>query len=86
MTWNAFDEGYLSAYRWSGSLAGGVALPVESTATPLEPGEVAHAEIAQAGAVDLVAGLGGGPAVQLQPAALQPEGLLERAKAEGRLD
>ncbi len=199
MTWNAFDEGYLSAYRWSGSLAGGVALPVESTATPLEPGEVAHAEIgpvsvaafvgeewkypypaglfvfggpltfavsgsvaiardavwqgeaqraavrrwhpqglvhlvvtdrrllaigngkvgslayAQAGAVDLVAGLGGGPAVQLQPAGLPalqlespsapvlwvfvhylvdgrapavplPEGLLERARAEGRLD
>ena len=45
MTWNAFDEGYLSAYRWSDSLAGGVALPVESTATPLESGEVAHAEI-----------------------------------------
>ena len=78
-------------------------------------GKVGSLAYAQAGAIDLVAGLGGGPAVQLQPAGLPalqlespsapvlwvfvhylvdgrapavplPEGLLERARAEGRLD
>ena len=45
-SWNAFDEGYLSAHRWAEALAGGAALPVETAPVPLEPGEVAHAHLA----------------------------------------
>jgi hypothetical protein len=44
--WNAFDEGYLSAYHWAEALAGGAALPVETSPVQLEPGEVAHAHLA----------------------------------------
>jgi hypothetical protein len=44
--WNAFDEGYVSAYRWAKSLAGGAELPVETSPVPLDPGEVAHAHLA----------------------------------------
>jgi hypothetical protein len=44
-SWNAFDEGYLSAYRWAEALAGGAALPVETPPVLLEPGEVAHAHL-----------------------------------------
>jgi hypothetical protein len=44
--WNAFDEGYVSAYRWAEALAGGAALPVEASPVALEPGEVAHAHLA----------------------------------------
>jgi hypothetical protein len=44
--WNAFDEGYLSAYRWAEALSGGAALPVETPPVALEPGEVAHAHLA----------------------------------------
>jgi hypothetical protein len=40
--WTTNDEGYLRAYQWAGALAGGAALPTESTATQLGPGEVAH--------------------------------------------
>jgi hypothetical protein len=43
--WNAYDEGYLSAYKWARSLRGGAGLPVEAVAIPLQPGEVAHAHI-----------------------------------------
>jgi hypothetical protein len=44
--WNAFDEGYVSAYRWAEALTRGAALPVETAPVPLEPGEVAHAHLA----------------------------------------
>jgi len=44
--WNAFDEGYVSAYRWAEALTRGAALPVETVPVPLEPGEVAHAHLA----------------------------------------
>ncbi len=44
--WSAYDEGYLRAYQWSGSLAAGSALPQEATALPLGPGEVAHLHLA----------------------------------------
>jgi hypothetical protein len=44
--WNAFDEGYASAYRWAKALAGGAALPIEEAPVQLEPGEVAHAHLA----------------------------------------
>jgi hypothetical protein len=47
--WSAYDEGYLRAYQWSMSLAGGAALPVEGTNLPLGPGEVAHAHFAPVG-------------------------------------
>ena len=48
-TWSAYDEGYLRAYEWSNALAGGAALPQEAAATPLGPGEVAHARFAPVG-------------------------------------
>jgi hypothetical protein len=41
-----FDEGYLSAYQWAEALAGGAALPVETSPVELDPGEVAHAHLA----------------------------------------
>ena len=44
--WTAYDEGYLQAYQWSGALAGGAALPQETTAAQLGPGEVAHGHFA----------------------------------------
>jgi hypothetical protein len=44
--WNAFDEGYVTAYRWAASLAGGAELPVETSPVPLDPGEIAHAHLA----------------------------------------
>jgi hypothetical protein len=44
--WNAFDEGYVTAYGWAGSLAGGADLPVETSPVPLDPGEIAHAHLA----------------------------------------
>ena len=47
--WNAYDEGYLQAYQWSGSLAAGAALPQAATALPLGPGEVAHLHLAPVG-------------------------------------
>jgi len=47
--WTAYDDGYLSAYEWAGALAGGAALPQEQAATPLGPGEVAHARFAPVG-------------------------------------
>jgi hypothetical protein len=47
--WTAYDEGYLRAYQWSGALAGGAAMPVESPPTQLGPGEVAHAHFAPVG-------------------------------------
>jgi hypothetical protein len=45
--WTAHEEGYLRAYDWASALAGGAQLPVEAAATPLGPGEVAHAQFAQ---------------------------------------
>ena len=47
--WSAYDDGYLRAYQWSGSLAAGAALPQEATALPLGPGEIAHAHLAPVG-------------------------------------
>jgi len=47
--WSASDEGYLRAYEWAAALAGGAALPREPSATPLGPGEVAHAHFAPVG-------------------------------------
>jgi hypothetical protein len=47
--WTASDEGYVRAYEWAGALAGGAALPQESTVTPLGPGETAHARFAPVG-------------------------------------
>jgi hypothetical protein len=47
--WSAFDEGYLRAYQWAGSLAGGAALPQESVPMQLGPGEIAHARFAPVG-------------------------------------
>jgi hypothetical protein len=44
--WTAFDEGYVSAYRWAASLDGGAELPVETPPVPLDPGEIAHAHLA----------------------------------------
>jgi hypothetical protein len=49
VAWSAYDEGYLRAYQWAGALAGGAAMPREATATPLGPGEVAHAHFAPVG-------------------------------------
>ncbi len=43
--WSAYDEGYLRAWQWSGSLAGGAALPQETAPFTLGPGEVAHAHL-----------------------------------------
>jgi hypothetical protein len=43
--WNAYDEGYLSAYEWARSLERGARLPVEAVAIPLDSDEVAHAHI-----------------------------------------
>ena len=48
-SWSAYDEGYLRAYEWSGALSGGAAMPQETTATQLGPGEVAHAHISPVG-------------------------------------
>jgi hypothetical protein len=45
VAWNAIDDGYLDAHRWSVALAGGAKLPVVSTTAALAPGEVAHAEL-----------------------------------------
>lgn len=47
--WSAYDEGYLRAYQWSGSLAAGAALPQEQTAVALGPGEAAHAHLSPVG-------------------------------------
>ena len=47
--WSVYDEGYLQAYRWSGSLAAGATLPQEATAQPLGPSEIAHAHLAPVG-------------------------------------
>lgn len=47
--WSAYDEGYLRAHEWAGALAGGAPMPQEATATPLGPGEVAHAHFAPVG-------------------------------------
>jgi hypothetical protein len=44
--WSAYDEGYLRAHQWSLSLAAGAALPQETPAIALGPGEVAHASLA----------------------------------------
>ena len=43
--WSAYDEGYLQAYGWAGSLAAGASLPVEQPPIALGPGEVAHAHL-----------------------------------------
>ena len=43
--WSAYDEGYLRAYQWASSLAGGAALPQEASPVQLGPGEVAHSHI-----------------------------------------
>src|SRR5689334_13291297 len=45
--WTAYDEGYLRAYEWAGSLAGGARLPIEAAILPLGPGETAHARFQQ---------------------------------------
>jgi hypothetical protein len=42
--WSAYDEGYLLAYQWAGSLAGGAALPQEQATVQLGPGEVEHSQ------------------------------------------
>lgn len=47
--WSAYDEGYLRAHQWAGSLAGGAQLPQEATTAQLGPGEVAHAHFAPVG-------------------------------------
>ena len=47
--WSAYDDGYLRAYQWSGSLAAGAALPQEATALSLGPSEIAHAHLAPVG-------------------------------------
>jgi hypothetical protein len=47
--WTAYDDGYLRAYQWAGALAGGAALPRESSPVPLGPGEVAHGRFAPVG-------------------------------------
>jgi hypothetical protein len=47
--WTAYDEGYLRAYQWAGALAGGAALPQETSPTQLGPGEVAHGRFAPVG-------------------------------------
>ena len=47
--WTANDEGYIRAYQWAGALAGGAALPRETSATQLGPGESAHARFAPVG-------------------------------------
>jgi hypothetical protein len=60
--WNDYDEGYVSAYRWAGALAGGAELPVEPATIELEPGEVEHAHLA---AFTLAAFVAGG--FQYQP-------------------
>src|SRR5215475_14258624 len=44
-SWNDYDEGYVSAYRWAGALAAGAELPVEAATIQLEPGEVEHAHL-----------------------------------------
>ncbi|HVP02615.1 MAG TPA: hypothetical protein VMT10_08605 [Solirubrobacteraceae bacterium] len=44
--WSAYDEGYLRAYQWASSLAGGAALPQEQATIQLGPGEVVHAHLA----------------------------------------
>jgi len=43
--WSAYDEGYLRAYQWAGSLAAGAALPQEAPTIQLGPGEVVHAHL-----------------------------------------
>lgn len=43
--WSAYDEGYLRAYQWAGSLAAGAALPQEAPTIQLGPGEVVHAHV-----------------------------------------
>ena len=44
--WSLYDEAYLRAYQWSGSLAAGAALPQEAATIQLGPGEVVHAHFA----------------------------------------
>lgn len=44
--WSMYDEAYLRAYQWAGSLAAGAALPQEAATIALGPGEVAHAHLA----------------------------------------
>jgi hypothetical protein len=46
MTWSAYDEGYLRAHQWALALAGGAALPSETSPVALGPGEIAHALLA----------------------------------------
>jgi len=48
-TWTPSDEGFLRAYQWAGALAGGTALPQETSPVRLGPGEVAHARLAPVG-------------------------------------
>jgi len=48
-SWTAYDEGFLRAYEWAGALAGGAAMPQETTAAQLGPGEVSHALFAAVG-------------------------------------
>lgn len=45
--WSAYDEGYLRAWQWASSLAGGAALPVVDAPIRLGPGEVAHMQLAR---------------------------------------
>jgi len=44
--WSLYDEAFLRAYQWSGSLAAGAALPQEAATIQLGPGEVVHAHFA----------------------------------------
>jgi len=43
--WSAYDEGYLRAYQWSGSLAAGSPLPQEAATVAMNPGEVTHLHV-----------------------------------------
>jgi len=43
--WSAYDEGYLRAYQWSGSLAAGSPLPQEAATVAMGPGELTHLHV-----------------------------------------
>jgi hypothetical protein len=47
--WSTYDDGYLRAHQWAGSLAAGAALPQEAVSVQLGPGEVAHLHLAPVG-------------------------------------